>query len=247
MSWTPRRSPIRPFIALACFVFAGALWAMDTPVPLLPESCEVALATSAAPAHLRADATVYALEREGYRVVREGSNGFTCIVNRDHPRVLKPTCFDREGDTTIVPKILYFGQKLMAGESVETIRETVNRGFEDGTFVSPQRSGVAYMLSRYNRPFNPATDELGWFPPHVMFYAPDLVGDDIGFSMAAWHENQSLPFIGYQGPHGYMIMISDDGTPRTFDDLPTCPAWVHHETGKGAVTTDEATPSTGKK
>ncbi|MEM7480924.1 MAG: hypothetical protein AAF481_07095 [Acidobacteriota bacterium] len=200
-------------------------------VPLLPRSCEVDLALSAAPEHLRSGATVYALEKDGYVRVREGDNPFTCIVNRDHPRVLKPTCFDRAGAETIVPKIVYVGKELLAGTPQESLRQSLAEGFEAGRFRSPERPGIAYMLSRYNRPFNAADGTLGWFPPHVMFYAPNLTPEDIGFSMDAWHANQDLPFIGYQGPQGYMIMLADDGQARAREDLPSCPDWVHAENG----------------
>ena len=215
---------------LAC---AAPLLADNEPAPadlalrILPLQCEIDLALSAAPAHLRSEATVFAFEKNGYQKVREGANPFTCIVNRDHPRVLKPTCFDAEGSETIVPKIVFFGAGLAAGQSVPEITERVDKAFADGTFISPRRPGIAYMLSRYNRPFNPNTGKLGWFPPHVMFYAPNLTNDDIGFEMAAWHANQQLPGIGYQGPHGYMIALADDGTERSRADLPVCPDWVH--------------------
>ena len=222
----------RMIASLLVWLWGGPLClAAEVPVALLPETCEVDLALSAAPEHLRADATVYVLEKDGYRKLREGGNGFTCIVNRDHPRVLKPTCFDREGGETIVPKILFFGRELMAGIPTKEISAAVSEGFSSGTFVSPRRPGVAYMLSRYNRPYDPNADALGWFPPHVMFYAPDLEPDDIGFSMEAWHAHQALPFIGYQGPHGYMIMIADDGQERSRDDLRGCPDWVFAENG----------------
>lgn len=197
------------------------------PVQLLSEECETELAQSAAPEHLRDDATVFALKQQGYEEVRQGTNSFTCIVNRDHPKVLKPTCFDAEGAATIVPKILFFGQSLLAGKTNQAIQQEIDQKFEDGTFVSPRRPGVAYMLSRYNRPYDPNAKKLGWFPPHVMFYAPNLTGDDIGFSMQAWHANEQLPWIGYQGPHGYMIMLADDGQERSRSDLPSCPDWVH--------------------
>lgn len=235
----PRReSPalwrLAPLLAILLTAVTGSVAGGQSEVPLLPQPCEVALALSAAPEHLRAGATVYAFETSGYVKVRQGENAFTCLVNRDHPRVLKPTCFDAEGGTSIVPKILFFGEALAAGKPVPEIREEVAQGFTDGRFRSPRRSGVAYMLSRYNRPFDPSSGNLGWFPPHVMFYAPDLTPDDIGFSMQAWHENPRLPMIGYQGPHGYMIMIADDGRKRSRDDLPSCPDWVHHETGAGS-------------
>lgn len=232
MTWTT----VFTLLALLTPTSISTSPSLNSPIALLPESCEVDLALSAAPSHLRAGATVYALEREGFHKVRSGTNPFTCIVNRDHPRVLKPTCFDQEGADTIVPKILFMGQEMMAGKPIETIRQSIEGGFVDGTFVSPRRSGVAYMLSRYNRPYDPTTDQLGWFPPHVMFYAPDLTGDDIGFSMPAWHENPRLPFIGYQGRHGYMIMMADDGQARSRKDLTGCPDWVHAD----GMASDEA-------
>ena len=194
---------------------------------ILPAACEKTLALSAAPEHLRTDATVFVLEESGYTKAQTGTNGFTCLVNRDHPRVLKPTCFDAEGTRTIVPKILDVGRWLREGANTSEVRQRIKEGFEEGSYKSPTRAGVAYMLSRYNRPYNSQADELGWFPPHVMFYAPNLTPSDIGFSMEAWHGNRPLPSIGYQGPHGYMIMPSDDGEPRRRSDLPGCPDWVH--------------------
>ncbi len=197
--------------------------------PVLSEACEVELALSAAPHYLQAGASVWVMNDTGYAMHRQGSNPFSCIVNRDHPKVLKPTCFDAEGARTIVPKIVAFGAMLQAGVDLDVINDRINEGFAQGKFESPQRPGVAYMLSRYNRPYNSNTGELGWFPPHVMFYAPDLVNEDIGHDMRYHNPKQPLPMIAYQGPQGYMIMISDDGTKRSRADLPSCPDWVFAE------------------
>lgn len=214
-----------PIVLLAIQIPAIAI----PEIGVLPKTCEINLALSAAPEHLRAEAAVYVLEQKGYRKLRQGNNSFTCIVNRDHPRVLKPTCFDLEGTETIIPKILFFGRLMMKGVAIEIINDRVQKGFIDGTFISPRRPGVAYMLSRYNRPYNSETDSLGWFAPHIMFYAPDLKLQDIGMSIEAWNENPRLPMIGYQGPHGYMIVMADDGKKRSRSDLSSCPDWVHSD------------------
>src|SRR5215472_17197242 len=99
----------RKSLVLFVFLSAGPATA-QTSTPSKPEVLtlerEMALALSAAPEHLRAAAGLYALEADGFRQVRESKNGFTCIVNRDHPLNLKPTCFDAEGTATIVPKIV---------------------------------------------------------------------------------------------------------------------------------------------
>lgn len=192
----------------------------------LPTACEVALARSAAPSHLRDAAGVWVMTAEGYREHAASSNGFVCIVNRDRPEVLKPTCFDAEGAATIVPKIVAVGGWLAEGVTVEQVRSRVEEGFQSGRFVRPSRPGIAYMLSQYNRPWQGPDQPLGRFPPHVMFYAPDLTNEDIGFRFGTSDAMAGDPFIGYQGPHGYMIVITGtlETEPTPVD--PSCPAWI---------------------
>lgn len=207
-------------LVLAVAVPAGV--ARSNEVPLLPSPCEVDLALMAAPEPLRAEAGVYAMTGSGYEQVRASRNGFNCIVNRDHPKSLKPTCFDAEGSETIVPKILMWGAMLVEGKSAEEIAERVDAAFAAGELIRPRRPGVAYMLSGFNRPVNPATGEVGSFPPHVMFYAPDLTNADIGFSPLASRANPALPFIAYQGPHGYMVVVTGAGEGADLRVPPAC-------------------------
>jgi hypothetical protein len=49
---------------------------------LMPESAEIALARSAAPASISGDAEVMVLRRDGYATAVKGKNGFVCIVER---------------------------------------------------------------------------------------------------------------------------------------------------------------------
>ncbi len=214
--------------ALAFTVPVGSAISQDSSRPeILPRDCEMSLALSAAPEYLRSAASVYVFTAAGYELAREGSNSFTCIVNRDDPRVLKPTCFDAVGAQTVVPTIRFFGQRMLEGATVETIRSEVSDMFADGALQSQATPGIAYMLSRYNRPVNPATGELGFFPPHVMFHAPNLTNEDIGHDMAHHDMRRPLPMIAYGGPQGYMIMVSDDGKVRARSDLAaSCPAWI---------------------
>lgn len=179
------------------------------PLPeLLPREREVEMALSAAPEHLRKGAAVYVLERNGFVKVRDRTNGFTCIVNRDHPLNQKPVCFDNEGTATILPKILRVGELLMRGQSMSEIDAEIAEGFRTGKYISPRRPGVAYMLSGDIRNFNPRTGKVESFPPHVMFYAPNLTNGDLGTTPEALANDPSLPFVAYQGPHGFIIMLA---------------------------------------
>jgi hypothetical protein len=171
---------------------------------LMPEQAEIKLALSAAPEHLRNGASVYVLRKNGFAKVRDGSNGFTCIVNRDHPLNQKPTCYDAEGTATILPKVLRVGELLMQGKSMAEIDREIQEGFRTGKYISPRRPGVAYMLSGDIKDFNPQTGKVESFPPHVMFYAPNLTNKDIG---SKGDFAPGMPSIAYQGPQGFMIVV----------------------------------------
>ena len=171
---------------------------------LLSVDEETALALEAAPPHLRAGAGVYVLRDSGLVRLRPSTNGFTCAVNRDHPRAIKPTCWDAEGTRTILPAVVHVSGLLMRGVPVAQIERDVAERFRRGEFESPKRPGVAYMLSPRIRNVDHRTGAERGFPPHVMFYAPDLTDADIG---AAQNVAPGLPFIDYQGPHGYMIVM----------------------------------------
>ena len=182
------------------------------PAPARPEilarAAEIDLALSAAPPHLRKQAGVYVFEKNGFVRVRSSSNGFTCIVNRDHPLSRKPTCYDVEGTATILPKVLRVGELLARGATLAAIEAEIAEGFRTGRYVPPRRPGVAYMLSEGNLDFDPSTGRTRSFPPHVMFYAPNLTNEDIGSSGDG---AGGLPFIAYPGPHAFMIMMAPRG------------------------------------
>jgi len=177
-------------------------------VEIVPIEEEIRVALSAAPEHLRAEAGVLALTANGWTTARESRNGFTCVVNRDHPLNRKPTCYDAEGTATVLPKVMFVGEQLLAGIPLGEINRKVNAKFASGEFISPRRPGIAYMLSPEIRRLDPATGEVGSFPPHLMFYGPNLTNGDIGAAPPQARAGRAwLPFVGYQGPHGFIIVV----------------------------------------
>jgi hypothetical protein len=174
---------------------------------LMTREKETEMALSAAPEHLRDKAGVYVLEKAGFTKVRESGNGFTCIVNRDHPLNLKPTCYDAEGTATILPVVLRFGELLMQATPLSDIRKEIKESFRTGKYISPRRTGVAYMLSGDIRNYNPSTGQTESFPPHMMFYAPNVKNADIGTTGPAMEKDPWLPFVAYQGPQGFIIVL----------------------------------------
>jgi hypothetical protein len=189
---------------------------------LLPEEDEIRLALEAGPGPLRSGATVYVFGPSGYRKVREGTNGFTCLVNRDGNQNgdhdLKPTCWDGEGTRTLVPVMLRVGELIAKMASAEEIKRDIDAGFSDGRFSSPRRAGIAYMLEG-DLQFDPQTSSIvkTLFAGHYMIYAPGVTNEDIGAESDPYKRNYARPYVyaGYSGrAHtSYIIILaSSDGT-----------------------------------
>jgi mannose-6-phosphate isomerase-like protein (cupin superfamily) len=198
---TLRRIPFAIVAALACNLpFAIAQnGAGSLPEPLSP--------------HLGDGATVYVLESNGYTLARKGSNGFTCLLHRDHPMNSKPTCWDREGTETIVPAVLREGQLLMQGKTVAEVRAAIKRGFDAGTFIAPRRPGVAYMLSNENRNYTGRTGQVGYFSAarDILRAEPDRRRYRV---YGRWRRRAAVYRLP-GGPHGYMISIVPAPEPTT--------------------------------
>jgi len=190
-----------------------------TTLIFLPQEQEIELALSAGPEHLRLEATVYVFGKNGYEKIRNGKNGFTCMVNRDGNQRgdndLKPTCWDAEGSVSIVPVMLRVGEMLAQGKTADEIKRDVEKGFGEGRFFSPRRAGIAYML-RGDVKFDPETKQITKtsFPPHYMIYAPGVTNADIGMNREAYQTQPYLPLVydGYSGGSrtAYIIVLATE-------------------------------------
>lgn len=188
----------------------------DVAATIFPKDVELALALTGAPEHLRANATVYVYGKAGYSKAREGTNGFTCLLNRDgffyNAAVFKPTCWDAEGATSYVPVMLRVGLLLAQGKADAEIRADIDAGFRDGRFHRPQRTGIAYMLAGdLTLDLKTADVTRVNFPGHYMIYAPGVTSADLGYSSDAAKADRSLPFIFAAGAGGvelaYLITV----------------------------------------
>lgn len=173
------------------------------------------MALSAAPEHLRADATVYTYGTGGFIKIRDGNNGFTCLLNRDAflygGAVFKPTCWDAEGATSYVPVMLEVGRLLASGKGREEIRAEVDAGFRANRFHRPARTGIAYMLAGDIMLDAKGGITSAAFPGHYMIYAPGVTNADLGYSKDAAKQDRSLPFVFAAGAGGielaYIITV----------------------------------------
>jgi len=139
---------------------------------------KIKLAESAAPREISSKATVYILEHSGYIRVREGSNGFSCFVDRQTPWNSEPTCFDAEGSATTLPTRLFAEDGRAKGKGEDEIKAEIDDGYKKGRFRAPGKPGIVYMLSDNTSLL--VNDKIVKAPPHLMFYAPYATDKDIG-------------------------------------------------------------------
>jgi hypothetical protein len=161
----------------------------------VPRERQIALAESAAPAEVSSKATVYILGLKGHEKVREGTNGFSCFVGRHFVKptetTVEPACFDAEGSRTLLLVYMHGEELRAAGKSEADIKADVANGYKEGRYQYPSKPGFLYMMSSENR-LGPTSDKsTGIFPPHLMFYAPNMTTKDIGFD--------SQPKLSYLG------------------------------------------------
>ena len=165
----------------------------------VPRERQIALAMSAAPAAVSGKATVYILGPKGLEKVREGSNGFTCFVGRHFAKptetTVEPVCFDAEGSRTTFSVRLREEELRSSGKSEEQIKADIANGYKEGRFKDPSKPGFLYMMSTENR-LGPTPDHgTAHFPPHLMFYAPYMTTQDIGFD-----SQPQLDYLGMTHP-----------------------------------------------
>jgi hypothetical protein len=153
---------------IAQIVIGTPIAAQSLPHPqpaLMERQTEIALALSACPPPVANKAAVYVLERSGYVKIRDSENGFAAIVQHSQPTSQEPQCMDAEGTRNFLPRYLRIAEWRAQGKSPEEIKRLT--AFANGTFQSPSKLGVDYMLSTENLVPN-AKGGIVHFPPHVM-------------------------------------------------------------------------------
>jgi hypothetical protein len=149
-----------------------------------PRERQIDLALSAAPTEVSSKAAVYILGPKGYEKVREGTNGFSCLIERSFKGTTQtssaPACFDAEGSGSIMVAYLRREELRAEGKSEEEVKEDIAQGYKDGRFKVPG-PGFLYMMSNENYVYDDQSKKSGIVPPHVMFYAPNKTAKDLGY------------------------------------------------------------------
>jgi len=152
----------------------------------LPDSAEIALAVSAAPAELSSNAAVYTVRDGKVVTLRAGTNGSSCMVARDsHGGSLYPICFNPEGTRTVLKRELMQVRLRTLGVTEDSIDRAVEAAYKRGELEIPKDVALAYMMSPQQVLFSNARKEgrrVGAWHPHLMLYVPGATPAKFGLS-----------------------------------------------------------------
>jgi hypothetical protein len=194
---------------------------------LMDREAEIALAKSAAPPAIAADAAVLVLTKKGYEKATEGKNGFVCLVERSwtspfsepgfwSTRGRAPMCMNAPAARSALPVNIKRTELALAGLPKDAIVARMKELIARNAFPAPEIGSMSYMLSKDQ--YTSEADKH-WHP-HLMFYMP---GD---MPASAWGANlrggstvyggaEPLPGGGYLPWTLFFVPVPrwSDGTP----------------------------------
>ena len=183
-------------ILLGLALVRGAA-AQGRPLTALSAEEQTRLALSTAPPEVSSRASLYILTpNRGYRQVRTGTNGFSCLVERAFLEALEPVCYDAEGSATTLQARLYREELRAQGLPEDEVRRRIAAAYQDGRLRAPRKPGLVYMLAPEQWSWNPFAKKFWNAPPHFMLYAPFATQEALG---------------GFSGPH--MPVVDSPGQP----------------------------------
>jgi hypothetical protein len=187
MTSFPSRRTVALFLTAVALPFAARASAPQYPqmAPIAQylmtdRQAEIALARSAAPPSISADAEVLVLGNTGYETAVKGTNGFVCFVERSwtsplgdpefwNPKERSPNCFNPPAVRTVLPPLLEQTKWALAGLTSEQIIEKTKAAFADHSFTAPEAGAFSFMMSKQGY----LSDASGgpWHP-HIMLFVP---------------------------------------------------------------------------
>lgn len=213
----------RAILAAALSVAAVGQATAQTTLPVLdpmPSDLETRYALSAAPPALRAGAAVYLLDPgRGYVLTREGTSGIACLVERTawelvdfRDDIFIPLCYDAAGAGGHFKAIIDTARMRAEGGTPDGIKAAIVTGYADGSYTTPARAGLSYMVSPVMRTVGPPDMSVQTMAmPHLMFYAAGVTNADIAAApVLADPASLMNPFIDRQGhdAQSYMIVMT---------------------------------------
>jgi hypothetical protein len=146
---------------------------------MMARDAEIALARSAAPVSISADAEVLVLGAHGYETAAKGKNGFVCIVERGwtapmdnpdfwNPKLRGPVCLNAAAARSYLPLTIKKTELILAGNSKAQMFEILTTAIDKKELPTAEPGAMGYMLSKQQY----LGDDGQHWHPHLMFFIP---------------------------------------------------------------------------
>jgi hypothetical protein len=158
---------------------------------LTDPAAEATLARSAAPASISAQATVRVLTKQGYETVAQGTNGFTCLVERSwmspfaspefwNPKMRGPVCYNPAASKSILAYTEFRTKLALAGRTREQMLDDIRDALAHDRLPAPAPGAMSFMMSKDGV----LGDELTHWHSHLMFHVPKADAATWGANLA---------------------------------------------------------------
>ena len=157
---------------------------------LMPDRAEIALARSAAPAAISDKATILALTPQGYETAANGTNGFTCLVERSwmspfdspgfwNPKIRGPVCYNPAASKSILAYTLRRTKLALAGRCREQMLDEVRAAVARRELPGPEPGAMSFIMSKDGY----LGDAEGHWHSHLMFHVPKAAAASWGANL----------------------------------------------------------------
>ncbi|HEY8949948.1 MAG TPA: hypothetical protein VIM56_13775 [Rhizomicrobium sp.] len=172
----------------AVLLCASAAQAASAMAPLdqymMDRDAEIALAKTAAPPSISAEATIMVLTPHGYETAVKGSNGFVCFVERAwlgeftnpifwNAAVRGPDCLNPPAARSVLPHDVERAKWVLGGLTIPQMIERTKAEIAAKTYLMPEPGAMSFMLSKEQKLGNSG----GHWHPHLMFFVAASDGD----------------------------------------------------------------------
>jgi hypothetical protein len=157
---------------------------------LMPDRAEIALARSAAPAAISDKATILALKPQGYETAANGTNGFTCLVERSwmspfdspgfwNPKIRGPVCYNPAASKSILAYTLRRTKLALAAPCREQMLDEVRAAVARRELPGPEPGAMSFMMSKDGY----LGEAEGPWHSHLMFHVPKAAAASWGANL----------------------------------------------------------------
>jgi hypothetical protein len=179
---------------------AYAQMAAGTEYLMANRAAEISLARSAAPAAISGSATVLTLSPKGYETAVNGTNGFTCLVERAwmspfdnpefwNPKLRGPVCYNPAATRSILPITRFRTKLAQSGVPKDQMFDEIRSAIARKELPALEPGAMSFMMSKDGY----LSDAAGHWHSHLMFY---VSGTDI----SSWGANV----------HGSPVVVDDE-------------------------------------